>query len=158
MAKRYWLFKSEPTTYSVKDLASKPGQTDCWEGVRNYQARNMLRDDVQKGDEVLFYHSKTKVPGIVGICTVVRSGYPDHVAFDPDSKYFDPKSSPDNPRWFMVDVKLKKKLAEIIPLADLKRMPGLENMAVTQKGSRLSIQPVTPDEWKVIMSRVKGMK
>ena len=158
MAKRYWLFKSEPTTYSVDDLAKEPDKTDYWDGVRNYQARNMLRDDVKNGDEVLFYHSKTKVPGIVGICSVVRAGYPDTAAFDPDSKYFDPKSSPDNPRWYRVDVKLRKKLPEIISLADLKAMPGLENMAVTQKGSRLSIQPVTPDEWKVIMARVKGMK
>ncbi len=158
MAKRYWLFKSEPTTYSVDDLAKEPDQTDYWDGVRNYQARNMLRDDIKKGDEVLFYHSRTKVPGIVGICSVARSGYPDTAAFDPDSKYFDPKSSPDNPRWYMVDVKLKKKLPEIISLTDLKAMPGLENMAVTRKGSRLSIQPVTQEEWKVIMTRSKGMK
>lgn len=150
MPKRYWLFKNEPDCFSIDDLAKAPGQTTGWEGVRNYQARNFLRDDVQSGDEVFFYHSNVTPAGIVGICTVVRVGYPDLTALDPESQYHDPKSTAAEPRWYMVDVKLKRKFPDMIPLPTLKKTPGLENMMVTQKGSRLSIQPVTPEEWKII--------
>ena len=152
MAKRYWLFKNEPSCFSIDDLAEAPNQTAEWEGVRNYQARNFLRDEVSKGDEVFFYYSNAKPSGIVGTCTVVRAGYPDPTAQNPDSKYFDPKASNAEPRWYMVDVKLKKRFRDIIPLAVLKQTPGLEAMMVNQRGSRLSIQPVTADEWGIILN------
>lgn len=158
MAKRYWLFKTEPTTYSIDDLKKAPDQTTHWEGVRNYQARNFLRDDVSVADQILFYHSLANPPGIAGVCVVVRSGYPDHTAFNPDSKYYVPKSDPKNPAWYMVDVKLKFRLSEILPLSVLKETPGLEKMAVTQKGSRLSIQPVTAAEWKIVNKLMKKYK
>ena len=150
MAKSYWLFKSEPTTFSIDDLARLADQTTCWEGVRNYQARNYLRDRVQVGDGVLFYHSNAKPPGIAGICRVVRAGYPDHYAWNPDSDYYVPGSSPDNPIWYMVDVKLVTRFREVIPLQALRDAPGLEDMVVTKRGSRLSIQPVSAAEWKII--------
>lgn len=150
MAKKYWLFKSEPSTFSIDSLKNSPNGTACWEGVRNYQARNMLRDDVKVGDEVLFYHSNAKPSGIAGLCRVVKSGYPDHTARDPESEYYDSKATPGNPVWYMVDVEFVSKLKEVMPLAVLKETPGLEKMMVTRKGSRLSIQPVTPDEWRVI--------
>jgi len=157
MPKRYWLFKNEPDCFSIEDLEKAPNQSTEWEGVRNYQARNMLRDDVQKGDEVFYYYSNAKPAGIVAVCTVVKSGYPDPTALDPNSQYFDPKATREDPRWYMVDVKLKQKFPDIIPLATLKATPGLEKMMVTQKGSRLSIQPVTPDEWKTIIELAKRM-
>jgi len=155
MAKRYWLFKTEPTTFSIDDLENAPGQITPWEGVRNYQARNFLRDDVSVGDEILFYHSLANPPGIAGVAVVVKDGYPDHFAFNPGSKYYVPKSDPQNPVWYMVDVKLRFKLSEILPLAVLKETDGLEKMMVTQKGSRLSIQPVTADEWKIVNRLMK---
>jgi len=151
MARNYWLFKSEPGSFSIDDLAASPGQATAWEGVRNYQARNLLRDEVKVGDGVLFYHSNAKPMGVVGVCEVVKAGYPDHTALEPDSKYFDPKPSPDNPRWYMVDVKLREKFSRIIPLAVLKNTSGLEEMMVCQRGARLSIQPVTPAEWKIVL-------
>ncbi|UCE23575.1 MAG: EVE domain-containing protein [Candidatus Zixiibacteriota bacterium] len=157
MAKRYWLFKNEPDCFSIDDLVKAPDQTAEWEGVRNYQARNFLRDEVKKGDEVFFYHSNANPPGIVGVCKVVRDGYPDPTALDPESRYYDPKSTSDDPRWYMVDVQLTRKLSDIIPLSTLKAAPGLESMMVTQKGSRLSIQPVTADEWRTIMKLVRRM-
>lgn len=155
MRKNCWLFKSEPGCYSIDDL-QRDGTTH-WDGVRNYQARNMLRDDIRRGDRVLFYHSSTKPPGIAGLAEVVRAGYPDHTARDPDSEHFDPKATEENPIWYMVDVDFVGKLPELIPLPDLKQEPGLENMMVTQRGSRLSIQPVTPDEWKVIQRMIKRL-
>jgi predicted RNA-binding protein with PUA-like domain len=155
MTKRYWLFKTEPTTYSIDDLEKSPDQTTHWEGVRNYQARNFLRDDVRVGDEILFYHSLANPPGVAGLCTVVRDGYPDHTAFNPDSKYYVPNSDPEDPVWYMVDVKLRFKLSNILPLPVLKETPGLEKMVVTQKGSRLSIQPVTAAEWKIVTKLMK---
>jgi len=151
MSKKYWLFKSEPRCFSIDDLASERRQTTTWDGVRNYQARNMLRDDVKKGDEVFFYNSNSKPTGIVGICTVVKEGYPDFTALDPNNEHFDPKASKDKPVWYMVDVKLKKKFLQIIPLSLLKETVGLEDMMVCQKGSRLSIQPVKPQEWKIVL-------
>ena len=156
MAKSHWLFKSEPGSFSIDDLADSPEQTTCWEGVRNYQARNFLRDEVKVGDGVLFYHSNAKPMGVVGVCEVVRAAYPDDTARDPESKYFDPKATPDNPRWYMVDVKLKKKFADMVTLAQLKETPGLEGMMVCQKGSRLSIQPVTADEWRIVLRLSRG--
>ena len=151
MAKRYWLFKSEPESFSIEDLAASPKKTTCWEGVRNYQARNLLRDEVKVGDGVLFYHSRSKPMGVVGVCEVVKAGYPDHTARDPESKYFDPKATKDDPRWYMVDVKLKEKFRDTITLAQLKETPGLEGMMVCQRGARLSIQPVTAAEWKIVL-------
>ncbi|MFQ5607701.1 MAG: EVE domain-containing protein [Candidatus Zixiibacteriota bacterium] len=148
--KKYWLFKSEPSGFSIDDLNRLPGKTTHWDGVRNYQARNSLRDDVAKGDGVLFYHSKIETPQVVGACIVVRSGYPDHTAFDPAEKHFDVKSDPSRPRWFMVDLKLKRIFRQPVELSTLKSSPGLEEMVVTQKGSRLSIQPVTEREWRIV--------
>lgn len=150
MAKRYWLMKTEPTTFSWDDLLASDDETTCWEGVRNYTARNMMRDDFKKGDLAFFYHSSTNPPSIVGIVKVVRTAYPDHTQFDPKSKYYDAKSNPDAPRWIMVDVKAEKPLKRPIPLEELKSTPGLEDMGVVQKGNRLSVQPVTAEEWKIV--------
>ncbi len=155
MANKYWLFKSEPSCFSMDDLKAMPKSTDHWDGVRNYQARNLLRDDIKKGDEVFFYHSNAKPMGIAGICTVVKSGYPDHTAQDPNSDHPDPKHTDDKPLWYMVDVKFKKKFKDIIALKDLKEISGLNNMVLTQRGSRLSVQPVTSDEWKIIIALTK---
>ncbi|MFN3234470.1 MAG: EVE domain-containing protein [Gammaproteobacteria bacterium] len=146
----YWLFKSEPEAFSIDDLIARPKKTEPWDGVRNYQARNMLRDDVKKGDRVFFYHSNCKVPGIVGVMEVVKSGYPDVTAFDPESKYYDPKSTTDNPRWYRVDVKFVEKYDEVISLECLKHVSALENMPLVRKGNRLSIMPVTKKEWDSI--------
>ena len=122
----YWLMKSEPNEFGIDDLFNKPEQTEHWDGVRNYQARNMMRDAMKLGDLVFFYHSNCEEPGIVGIMEIVREGYPDYLAFDPTDKHFDPKSSQDNPRWFMVDVKYVKKLSRTISLKELKQHPQLE--------------------------------
>ena len=147
----YWLLKTEPTTYSIDDLASDPDQTTCWEGVRNYQARNLLRDEIQEGDRVLFYHSACKEPAVVGTAIVSRSGYPDHHAGDKRSKYYDPKNDPDNPRWYMVDVKLDQKFEQPVTLASLRGRAGLKEMVLLQKGSRLSVQPVKKREFETIL-------
>ncbi len=146
----YWLFKSEADCYSIDDLAREKNKTTFWDGVRNYQARNMLRDDVQPGDKVAFYHSNSDPLAIVGICEVVKGAYPDHTAFDPNEKHYDPKSKPDNPSWFMVDIKLISKFKEPVTREQIKTIPELADMVIMQKGSRLSVTPVTPDEWKVI--------
>jgi predicted RNA-binding protein with PUA-like domain len=146
----YWLFKSEPETFGIDHLMKRPKQTEPWDGVRNYQARNMLRDDIKVGDKGFFYHSNCTPPGIVGTIEVVKAGYPDPSALNPDSKYYDPKSTVDNPRWFMVNVHFIKKFDRIISLDELKQHPLLENMVVTRRGSRLSITPVTKEEWKII--------
>ena len=150
MPKNYWLFKSEPSSFSIDDLAKSENKTAHWDGVRNYQSRNLLRDEVKKGDGVLFYHSSADPTGIAGVAEVVREGYPDHTARDPKSKYFDPKATEDNPIWFMVDVRFVEKLTSTLPLAELKQTPGLEEMMVTKRGARLSIQPVTKDEWDIV--------
>lgn len=147
----YWLMKSEPNAFSIDDLNIMPEQTEHWDGVRNYQARNMMRDQMKIGDQVFFYHSNCTVPGIVGMMEVVREGYPDHTAFDPQSKYFDPKSDPNNPRWIMVDIKYIRHTKRIIPLAELKESAALENMQLVRKGNRLSIMPVTAEEWSIIL-------
>jgi predicted RNA-binding protein with PUA-like domain len=150
----HWLMKSEPDVFGIDHLAAMPKKTDHWDGVRNYQARNMMRDDMKKGDLVFFYHSNCDTPGIVGIMTVVREGYPDHTAFDPDEKYHDPKSDPDNPRWYMVDVRYKRKLKRTITLQELKTYADgpLQDMPLVRKGNRLSIMPVTADQWEFILS------
>ena len=148
-SKRYWLMKSEPDVYSIADL-QRDGST-CWDGVRNYQARNFMRDDMKKGDGVLFYHSNTQPMGIYGIAEVVREAYPDHTAFDPKDKHFDPKSVPAEPTWMMVDIGYVKTLPSPITLATLKTTPGLEKMQVVQRGSRLSVHPVTAEEWAIIL-------
>lgn len=141
---KYWLLKSEPSAFGIDDLKKQPNKTDHWDGVRNYQARNFMCDDMRKGDLAFFYHSNCKLPGIVGIMEIVREAYPDHTAFDADSKYFDAKSDPKNPRWFMVDVKYKRHLKRLISLAELKdHAAQLGDSHLLQKGSRLSIMPVT---------------
>ncbi len=151
--RRYWLLKSEPTEFSIDDLRMRPDQTEPWDGVRNYQARNFLRDSFQVGDEAFFYHSG-KDPAIVGVVTVVRCGYPDHTAWDPRSKHFDPRSTPEAPVWFMVDVRLKEVFETPLPLAELRKMPELRNMMLLRKGVRLSVQPVSPEEFQAVLSRV----
>ena len=148
----YWLMKSEPDVFGIEHLKALPKKTDHWDGVRNYQARNMMRDDMKVGDQVFFYHSNCKPPAIVGIMEVTKEGYVDHTAFDPDEKYYDPKSNPDKPRWYMVDVTHVRDLAREIPLDELKSYPELSNMRVVQKGNRLSIMPVEKDEWDFILS------
>ncbi|MCD6581345.1 MAG: EVE domain-containing protein [Desulfuromusa sp.] len=147
----YWLMKSEPNAFSIDDLKNMPDQIEHWDGVRNYQARNMMRDQMKIGDQVFFYHSNCKVPGIVGIMEVVREGYPDHTAFDPQSKYFDPKSDPNSPRWIMVDIKYIRHTKRVIPLAELKECAALKNMQLVRKGNRLSIMPVAAEEWSTIL-------
>jgi predicted RNA-binding protein with PUA-like domain len=145
--------KSEPTDCSIDDLAAMPNQTVAWYGVRNYQARNFMRNQMQIGDGVLFYHSNCKEPGIVGIAEVCSAAYPDAKQFDKKSKYFDPKATQETPRWFNVDVKLVKKIA-LINIAELKHHPELENMRTLQRGNRLSISPLDPAEWKFIMTKL----
>lgn len=141
--------KSEPNEYSITDL-QRDGRT-CWDGVRNYQARNFMRDEMQVGDEIFFYHSNAQPMGIYGVAQVVREAYPDHTAFDPADKHFDPKSDPANPTWMMVDVGYVGTFKAPITLALLKQTPRLEKMLVIQRGSRLSVQPVTPEEWHIVM-------
>lgn len=147
MAERYWLFKSEPETYSIEDL-ERDGRTH-WDGVRNYQARNFLRDVVAPGDLVLFYHSSADPTGVAGVARVVRGGYPDPSALDPKSRYYDEKATPEDPRWYMVDVEFVERFPRIVTLQELKRTPGLEDMLVT-RNSRLSVQPVTREEFEIV--------
>jgi predicted RNA-binding protein with PUA-like domain len=147
----YWLFKSEPDAFSIDDLKAMKGKKDHWDGIRNYQARNLMRDEMVKGDLGFFYHSSCKVPGIVGIVEVVKEAYPDHTAWDPEGKYYDPKSSPDNPRWVMVDVKFRQEFSEVISLEKLRTIAKLDGMVLLKKGSRLSIQPVGKSEWNTIV-------
>jgi predicted RNA-binding protein with PUA-like domain len=148
---RYWLMKSEPETYSIDHLAKCKKQTDRWEGVRNYQARNMLRDDMEIGDQAFFYHSSCAEPGIVGIVKIVRAGYPDATQFDPESKYYDPKSTQEKPIWYTVDVQLVKKCNSLISLTAIKQNPLLETMQLVKRGNRLSVMPVSPAEWQTIL-------
>ena len=145
----HWLMKSEPDAYSIDDL-ERDGR-EGWDGIRNYQARNMMRDDMRIGDEVFFYHSNCKEPGVVGVAKVASEPYPDPTQFDPDSKYFDPKSSQDDPRWILVDVDFVRKLGRTITLAEIKQHPGLDDMILTRRGNRLSIMPVSKEHWKLIL-------
>ena len=148
---RYWLMKSEPDDFSIDDLMRAAKKTTPWFGVRNYQARNYMRDEMQLGDQALFYHSSCEVPGIAGIVEIARLAYPDATQFDYKSRYFDPKSSRAKPRWFNVDVRLAKK-TRLVPLSELRDYPQLADMRLLQRGNRLSITPVEPDEWKFILS------
>ena len=150
---QYWLIKSEPDAFSIDDL--QKADVEPWDGIRNYQARNFMRDKMQIGDQVFFYHSSCAVPGIVGVCEVASEPYPDPTAFDPEEKYYDPKSDPDKPRWILVDMKFVKKLEESISLTELKTMPELEGMRLLSKGNRLSIMPVEKSEWDFITGIAK---
>lgn len=150
----YWLFKSEPTTFGIDDLKARPEQTEPWDGVRNHQARNMLRDQMRVGDLGFFYHSNVKEPGIVGLIEVASAGYPDPTAFDPDSTHYDPKSDPGQPRWYLVDVRYRRHLRRHIGLAELKRHAedALADFPLVRRGNRLSIMPVTPAHWDFILA------
>lgn len=148
----YWLLKSEPDVFSISDLERRPGRTEHWDGVRNYQARNYLRDGMRRGDQAFFYHSSCAVPGIAGIVTIVREGYPDFTAFDPRSPHYDPASTPDNPRWYMVDVQHRRSFRRVIGLQELKQCAALAGMPLLMRGSRLSIMPVTPAQWAAILA------
>jgi predicted RNA-binding protein with PUA-like domain len=147
MAKRYWLMKSEEDVYSIRDLEREG--TTCWEGVRNYEARNLMRDQMKVGDGVLFYHSNAKPPGVAGLATVAKAAYPDYFAFDKKSKYFDPKSDKENPRWFMVDVTFQEAFGEVLSLDEIKATPELGEMALVKR-ARLSVQPVEKEAFQLI--------
>jgi predicted RNA-binding protein with PUA-like domain len=147
----YWLMKSEPDAFSIDDLQQRPQQTEHWDGVRNYQARNMMRDDMKIGDQVFFYHSNCELPGIVGIAEVARESYPDFTAFDPNDKHFDPKSDPDKPTWYMVDIKFVRKLRRTISLQELKGKPELADLPLVRRGNRLSVMPIGAEHWQIIL-------
>ena len=153
--KRYWLMKSEPDAFSIDDLQHVG--TEPWNGVRNYQARNFMRDGMQVGDGILFYHSNTKVPGIVGTATVASAAYPDDTQFNPKSDYFDPRASREQPRWYLVDVAFERKLAQVIALDEIKQHADAlgEGFPLTAKGNRLSVFPVTAAQWKLLLSLEK---
>lgn len=152
---RYWLLKSEPDCFSIHHLAAAPRQTTYWDGVRNYQARNFMRDDMKKGDHVLFYHSNADPPAVAGTATVVKEAYPDHTAWDPQNQHYDPKSTGDNPIWMMVDIKLDTIFPEPLPLEYLRGVPELAEMELLRKGSRLSVQPVRPAEFERVLKLAK---
>ncbi len=151
MGKKHWLMKTEPDAFSIQDLQCRPGKQERWDGVRNYQARNYMRDDMSVGDDVLFYHSSCSPAGIVGLATVTKAGYPDPSALDPRSKYHDPKATPDKNPWVMVDVKFKRQFPTMLTLEAIRKIPGLEKMVLLKKGMRLSIQPVTAAEFAILM-------
>lgn len=157
MPRHYWLFKSEPEVFSLEDLQREPHRTAGWDGIRNYQARNFLRDDVHKGDGVLFYHSNAKPNAVVGTATVVKGAYPDPTAFDPAEKYFDPKSDPENPRWFAVDVRYESSFAEPLTLPMLREVKALADTMLLRRGMRLSIQPVKSAEWNAVLALGKRL-
>lgn len=150
--RRYWLMKSEPGAFSIDDLKACPRGVSCWDGVRNFQARNFLRDDISVGDGVLFYHSNIPLPAIVGLAQVVRAGYPDQTAWDPGSDHFDPRSGPDAPIWYMVDVRYVTHLPRPLSRRDLRAHPLLSRMDVLRRGNRLSVQPVTPEQWQAVLA------
>ena len=147
----YWLFKSEPDEYSLDDLANEPTGFGVWDGIRNYQARNILRDEIAIGDQVLFYYSSCKVPGVAGIAKVVREAYADPAQFDQNSRYYDEKSRTDNCRWYCVDVEFVEKFKQVVTLKSLKLQPSLKEMVLLKQG-RLSVQPVTQEQWKTILT------
>jgi predicted RNA-binding protein with PUA-like domain len=153
--KSYWLLKSEPSAFSITDLEKAANKTTCWDGVRNFQARNFLRDSIKKGDQIFYYHSNSEPSAIVGIAQVVKEGYPDHTAFDPEDQHHDPKSKKDNPTWYMVDIQHVETFAKPLGLEDLRQLPGLKNMVLLQKGSRLSVQPVTAAEWEIVSKKAR---
>ena len=151
MSKKYWLFKSEPSEFSWEDLKKSKNQTTFWDGVRNYQARNFLRDEIKKDDGVLFYQSSTEPLAVVGYCEVVKDGYPDHTQFDSKNDHYDPKADKKNPTWFMVDIKLTKKLKKPVTLDEIKSNKKLAKMKLVKRGNRLSVLPVTKDEFDEIL-------
>ena len=151
MAKRYWLMKSEPDVFSFHDLTREPGLTTCWDGVRNYQARNYLRDEIRVGDGVLFYHSSADPKAVVGTAKVVKAGYPDPTQFDRRHKYYDPKSSKAEPRWYVVDIKAEKAFKRPVVLEEMRGVPALKNMRLLQRGQRLSVMPVGAAEYRVVV-------
>ena len=151
MVKKYWLIKSEPSVFSIEDLKKSKNQTTFWDGIRNYQARNFLRDEMKKGDQVLFYYSNTDPNAVVGICEVVKEGYADHTQFDPENKHFFPSADPQNPIWFMVDVKFLKEFKNPVTLQDIKENPRLKNIRLMQKGNRLSVMPIEKAEFDEIV-------
>ncbi len=148
----YWLMKSEPDSFSIDALYNRPNQIEHWDGVRNYQARNMMRDNMKVGDQIFFYHSNCEVPGIVGIMEIVKEGYPDFTSFDPEHQNFDPKTNPEEPHWIMVDVRHVKTLIRVISLKELRTYPEIEDLALVRRGNRLSIMPVTAAQWDFILS------
>lgn len=152
---RYWLMKTEPGCFSIDDLAAAPGRTSPWDGVRNFQARNFMRDDMSVGDPILFYHSVTN-PAVVGGARVARESYPDHTSWDPQDRHFDPRSTPEKPLWFMVDVQFVEKFPHPVPLGSLRGVPGLEGMELLKKGSRLSVMPVSEEEFGIVVSLGRG--
>ena len=153
MPKQYWLMKTEPDTFSIDDLKARPKQTEPWDGVRNYQARNSMRDQMKVGDGVLFYHSSCEVPGIYGLAEIASAAYPDPSQFNPKSKYYDAGARPEEPRWYLVDVKYQRHLRRPLTLEELRQHEQqLQGMALLQRGSRLSVQPVRPEHWKHVLS------
>ncbi len=153
---RHWLVKSEPKTFSWDDLLNSKDQRTCWDGIRNYQVRNFIRDEIKCGDQLFFYHSNAKPPGIIGIAEVVEESYPDPTQFDPSDGHFDAKSQSDAPRWLMFDLVAKRALASFVSLEQLKQNPRLSSMLVVQRGQRLSIQPVTAAEWREVLAMAAG--
>ncbi len=156
--KKYWLVKTEPESFSIDDLAAAPQQTTFWSGVRNYQARNYMRDEMKPGDDVLFYHSNADPSAIVGVARVARAGYPDHTAWDENDSHYDATSTPLQPRWYMVDLQFVKKFHHPLSLAELRDVPALQNMELLRKGSRLSVQVVEKEAFQSILSLAKSRK
>ena len=154
---RYWLMKTEPSVVGIDDVLAMPGQSVAWWGVRNYQARNFMRDQMQVGDKILFYHSNCTPPGIAGLAEVARRAYPDETQFDPESHYFDPKATRENPRWVNVDVRVTQK-TRLVGLAELRAHPELAQLRTLQRGNRLSITPVDPAEWRFICEKLLGIE
>lgn len=155
MTQQFWLMKSEPSVFGIEELKNSPQQTAPWDGVRNYQARNYMRQ-MRIGDQVFFYHSNCAIPGIVGIARITREAYPDYTAWDENSHYFDPKSSAQNPRWIMVDVTYEKQFADTLPLKKLYEYPELQELPLVRKGNRLSVMPVTPEQWSCILQHTSS--
>jgi len=156
-AAKYWLLKTEPESFSIQDLATAPKKTTCWDGVRNYQARNFMRDEMKRGDRVLLYHSSTDSPAIVGTATIVREAYPDPTAWDKNDHHYDPGCTPENPRWCMVDIRLEQIFKEPLPLSQLRGVASLKEMELLRKGSRLSVQPVRKTEFETVL-KLAGTK
>jgi predicted RNA-binding protein with PUA-like domain len=151
MAKKYWLFKSDPDDFSIEDLKRSPKQSTGWSGVRNYQARNFLRDEIKHGDEILFYHSNEEPPSVKGVCEVIKEGYADESQFNPEDKHFYPSSNPEEPIWFQVDIKLKKEFGKPVTLPEIKEKASLKDMLLLKRGNRLSVMPVTEKEFNIIL-------
>lgn len=157
-SRKYWLMKTEPEVFSIDDLAARPGKKEHWDGVRNYQARNFMRDEMRKGDRVLFYHSRNEPIGVAGVAEISREASPDPSALDSGSKYYDPKASPDRNPWVMVEVRLVERFPAVVTRQVLAEAPGLESMLVMKRGMRLSIQPVKPEEYEIVIALAQGSK